>query len=261
MAARTPSIHVFHGRPLFLLSPGIHSIINFGSLSSCILLMWPYYWSLFLLSFPFLSFPFLSFPFLSFPFLWSIVPLVFFLCCHSIPSFFLFFFFPLLSWPCFIFHFSITLYALMALIPCLLHFFGMFPGSFASPLFDLFICFISLTSFLTVPFFFIICLYPLSPLPPLFIPFLFHPGGHFMLQQFNCLYFPRDPFTAFTIIVHPPFSSILDCMTLEDGADRPSRNVGYQPIINAKEERMPLLHRDGSPKFRVFFASVMSVQR
>ena len=33
MAARTPSIHVFLGRPLFLLSPGIHSIINFGSLS------------------------------------------------------------------------------------------------------------------------------------------------------------------------------------------------------------------------------------
>jgi hypothetical protein len=30
MAARTPSIHVFLGRPLFLLSPGIHSIINFG---------------------------------------------------------------------------------------------------------------------------------------------------------------------------------------------------------------------------------------
>jgi len=29
MAARTPSIHVFLGRPLFLLSPGIHSIINF----------------------------------------------------------------------------------------------------------------------------------------------------------------------------------------------------------------------------------------
>ena len=48
MAARTPSIHVFLGRPLFLLSPGIHSIINFGSLSSCILLMWPYHWSLFL---------------------------------------------------------------------------------------------------------------------------------------------------------------------------------------------------------------------
>jgi hypothetical protein len=34
MAARTTSIHVFLGRPLFLLSPGIHSIINFCSLSS-----------------------------------------------------------------------------------------------------------------------------------------------------------------------------------------------------------------------------------
>jgi len=48
MAARTPSIHVFLGRPLFLLSPGIHSIINFGSLLSCILLTWPYHCSLFL---------------------------------------------------------------------------------------------------------------------------------------------------------------------------------------------------------------------
>jgi len=48
MAARTPSIHVFLGRPLFLLSLGIHSIINFGSLSSCILLTGPYHWSLFL---------------------------------------------------------------------------------------------------------------------------------------------------------------------------------------------------------------------
>ena len=48
MAARIPSIHVFLGRPLFLLSPGIRSIINFGSLSSYILLTWPYYWSLFL---------------------------------------------------------------------------------------------------------------------------------------------------------------------------------------------------------------------
>jgi hypothetical protein len=33
MAAHTPSIHVFLGRPLFLLSPGIHSINNFGSLA------------------------------------------------------------------------------------------------------------------------------------------------------------------------------------------------------------------------------------
>src|SRR5215475_9068543 len=48
MAAHTPSIHVFLGRPLFLLSPGTHSIINFGILSSCFLLTWPYHWSLFL---------------------------------------------------------------------------------------------------------------------------------------------------------------------------------------------------------------------
>ena len=48
MATRTPSIHVFLGRPLFLLFPGIHSIINFGSLSSCILLTWTCHWSLFL---------------------------------------------------------------------------------------------------------------------------------------------------------------------------------------------------------------------
>ena len=48
MAAHTPSIHVFLGHPLFLLSSGIYSIINFGSLSSCILLTWPYHWSLFL---------------------------------------------------------------------------------------------------------------------------------------------------------------------------------------------------------------------
>jgi hypothetical protein len=44
MAARTPSIYVFLGRPLFLLSPGIHSIINFGSLSFCILLTWHGEW-------------------------------------------------------------------------------------------------------------------------------------------------------------------------------------------------------------------------
>jgi hypothetical protein len=47
MAARAPSIHVFRGHPRFLLSPGVHSIINCGSLSSCILLTWPYHWSLF----------------------------------------------------------------------------------------------------------------------------------------------------------------------------------------------------------------------
>jgi len=40
MAARTPSIHVFLGRPLFRLSPGIHSIINFGSPASLITLQY-----------------------------------------------------------------------------------------------------------------------------------------------------------------------------------------------------------------------------
>jgi hypothetical protein len=30
MATFTPSIYVFLGRPLFVLSSGIHSIINFG---------------------------------------------------------------------------------------------------------------------------------------------------------------------------------------------------------------------------------------
>jgi len=48
MAPGTPSTHVYLGRPLYLLSPGIHSIINFGNLSSSILLTWPYHWSLFL---------------------------------------------------------------------------------------------------------------------------------------------------------------------------------------------------------------------
>ena len=47
MAACTPSIHVFLGRPLFLLSRGIQSIINFDILSSAILLTWPYNCSLF----------------------------------------------------------------------------------------------------------------------------------------------------------------------------------------------------------------------
>src|SRR5215510_10150059 len=47
MATCTPSIHVFIGRPLFLLSSGIHSIINFGILSSGILFMWPYHCSIF----------------------------------------------------------------------------------------------------------------------------------------------------------------------------------------------------------------------
>jgi hypothetical protein len=47
MAASTPSIHVFLERPLFLLSSGIHCIINFDILSSGILLTWPYHCSLF----------------------------------------------------------------------------------------------------------------------------------------------------------------------------------------------------------------------
>ena len=47
MAACTPSIHVFLGCHLFLLSRGVHSIIDFGILSSGILLTWPYRCSLF----------------------------------------------------------------------------------------------------------------------------------------------------------------------------------------------------------------------
>ena len=47
MAACTPSVHVFLGSPLFLLSCGILSIINFGILSSGILLTCPYHCSLF----------------------------------------------------------------------------------------------------------------------------------------------------------------------------------------------------------------------
>jgi hypothetical protein len=45
MAACTPSIHVFLERPLFLLSSGIHSIINFGVLSSGIRFTWSYHCS------------------------------------------------------------------------------------------------------------------------------------------------------------------------------------------------------------------------
>ena len=47
MAACTPSIHVFLGCPLFLLSCGIHSIINFGILSFGIYLTWTYHCRLF----------------------------------------------------------------------------------------------------------------------------------------------------------------------------------------------------------------------
>ena len=47
MAACTPSIHVFLGRPLFLLSSCTHSVINIAILSSGFLLTWPYHCSLF----------------------------------------------------------------------------------------------------------------------------------------------------------------------------------------------------------------------
>ena len=47
MAVCNPSIHVFLGRPLLLLSRGIQSINNFGILSSGILSTWPYHCSLF----------------------------------------------------------------------------------------------------------------------------------------------------------------------------------------------------------------------
>jgi len=73
MAARTPSIHVFLGRPLFPLSPGFHSIINFGSLSSCILLTWPYHWSLFLSMMSKMSG-------------FSFTPIIFFICSFFILS-------------------------------------------------------------------------------------------------------------------------------------------------------------------------------
>ena len=47
VALCTPSIHVFLGRPLFLLSHGIQSTINFGILSSGILFTGPYLCSLY----------------------------------------------------------------------------------------------------------------------------------------------------------------------------------------------------------------------
>ena len=47
MAACIPSIHVFLGCPLYLLSHCIQSIIKFGILSSGIPLTWPYYCNLF----------------------------------------------------------------------------------------------------------------------------------------------------------------------------------------------------------------------
>jgi len=46
MAACTPSIHVILGRPLFLLSHDIQSVINIGILSSGIRLTWPFHCSI-----------------------------------------------------------------------------------------------------------------------------------------------------------------------------------------------------------------------
>ena len=72
MAPCTPSIYVFLGRPLFLLSHGIHSIINFGILSSGILLTWPYHCSLFFCTMSMVSgFPFT--PIISFIFSFCIL--------------------------------------------------------------------------------------------------------------------------------------------------------------------------------------------
>ena len=73
MAACTPSIHVFLGRPLFLLSRGIQSIINFGILSSGILLTWPYHCSLFCSMISMIS----GFPF---------IPIISFICSFFILS-------------------------------------------------------------------------------------------------------------------------------------------------------------------------------
>ena len=67
MAACSPSIHVFLGRPLFLLSSRIHSIINFCILSSDILLTWSYHCSLF-------------FPMMSVMFHFPFTPIIFFIC-------------------------------------------------------------------------------------------------------------------------------------------------------------------------------------
>lgn len=76
-------------------------------------------------------------------------------------------FFPLLYWPCLIFRFSIALCALKALIPFLLHSSYMFPGSFASPMFDMFICLLRLTSLLCLSSssLLIFWLFPSSSLP------------------------------------------------------------------------------------------------
>jgi len=73
MAACTPSTHVFLGRPLFLLSCGVHSIIHFGILSSGILSMWSYHCSLFFSMMSILS----GFPF---------TPIISFICSFFILS-------------------------------------------------------------------------------------------------------------------------------------------------------------------------------
>ena len=72
MAACT-SIHIFLGRPLFLLSRGIQSIINFGILSSGIPLTWPYHCSLFFYMMSMMS----GFPF---------TPIISFICSFFILS-------------------------------------------------------------------------------------------------------------------------------------------------------------------------------
>ena len=83
MPACTPSIHVFIGRPLSLLSCGIHSIIDFVILSSGILFTWPYHCSLFCCIISMMSgFPFT--PIVSFVFMCSffILSLLDFLAHH-----------------------------------------------------------------------------------------------------------------------------------------------------------------------------------
>ena len=78
MAACTPSIHIFLGRPLLLLSRVIHSIINFGILSPGILLIYPDHFSLFLSMMSMISgFPFTPIIYFIFSFrfyLASIIP-------------------------------------------------------------------------------------------------------------------------------------------------------------------------------------------
>ena len=85
MTACTPSIHVFLGRSLFILSRGTHSIISFGILSSGILFTWPYHCSLFFSMLSMVAgFPFLLYavyggrlPFSSLCCLWCLASLFF----------------------------------------------------------------------------------------------------------------------------------------------------------------------------------------